>query len=61
MPAPKDDLYGLGFDPDKHAPEFRALREAAKEGADRGTYRMSDVVGKSTSSKAGKYKHEDDT
>lgn len=28
LPAPKDDLYGLGFDPDKHAPEFAALREA---------------------------------
>jgi hypothetical protein len=28
LPTPKDDLYGLGFDPDKHAPEFAALREA---------------------------------
>ncbi len=28
LPVPKDDLYGLGFDPDKHAPEFAALREA---------------------------------
>lgn len=28
LPTPKDDLYGLGFDPDKHAPEFAVLREA---------------------------------
>ena len=30
LPGPKDDLYGLGFDPDKHAPEFAALRHAGR-------------------------------
>jgi hypothetical protein len=30
LPPPKDDVYGLGFDPDKHAPEFAAFRRTGE-------------------------------
>ena len=63
LPTAKNDQYGLGFDPAKDAPEFNAFRlqqGGGSEGGrgvdddDRGVYRMGDVLGKGTSSRAGK-------
>jgi G patch domain-containing protein 1 len=60
LPTAKNDQYGLGFDPAKDAPEFNAFRLQQGGGGrgagddDRGVYRMGDVLGKGTSSRAGR-------
>ncbi|EWM26205.1 g patch domain-containing protein 1 [Nannochloropsis gaditana] len=59
LPRPKNDRHGLGFDPEKDAPELAAFRRQGPndwggEDDSRGVYRMGDVLGKDTSSRAGR-------
>ncbi|KAG0498424.1 hypothetical protein HPP92_003115 [Vanilla planifolia] len=52
---PKQDLYGLGFDPFKHAPEFRDRKASMARNDHLGSKRVNSMIGNLFGSNSGKY------